>query len=73
MQRLWCCLLVLFYVFPAKAQSADTTASLTIRGEVLHPTTLKAADLASMKRVEITVKDTSGKDLVYSGVALSDL
>lgn len=52
---------------------AQTDASISVQGEVLHPVVLKASDLAAMKQVTVTVKDEAGQEQTYSGVAVSDI
>ncbi|MDR3713491.1 MAG: molybdopterin-dependent oxidoreductase [Puia sp.] len=68
-------LLLLSGFLPARAQVKDTTATLSVQGEVLHPLVLKAPDIAGMKRIQVTVKG-DGQDAseqTYSGVALSTI
>jgi hypothetical protein len=57
---------------PVRAQSSDT-ATLTIQVEGSAPFVLHSADLASVKRVQTTVKDTAGKEETFSGFNLIDL
>jgi DMSO/TMAO reductase YedYZ molybdopterin-dependent catalytic subunit len=56
----------------ACAQTAGQ-AGITVQGEVPHPITLYAEDLAKMDRVTAHGKDRDGKEHVYSGVAIADI
>src|ERR1700738_5160589 len=71
------CLLFFLLVFSrTSGQTRDTTSTVSIKGEVLHPLVLKASDLAGMKRVQATVKGGEAhNDPVqpFSGVPLSDI
>lgn len=51
----------------------QTTATLTISGEVTTPLELKVQDLAAMKQVSARVKDRDGKEHELKGVALIEL
>jgi len=56
-----------------RGQSADTAASVSVQGEVIHPLVLKAADLAAMKRTSYTVKEGDGSEQAFSGVSLAEI
>src|SRR5689334_16493442 len=56
-----------------QAQVNNTQPVVKIGGEVTHPLTLNAADLAKVKRVTATLKDRDGKDHTYTGVPMVDL
>jgi len=53
--------------------TAGAQPSIKVVGEVLHPLTLTAADLAKMKRTNATAKDRQGVPHSFSGVALADI
>ena len=56
------------------AQStADVSPSVSVKGEVLTPLTLTAADLTAMPRTNATAKDKQGVSHTFSGVALADI
>lgn len=73
MQRSLSLLVFFAFLFHFSVVRAQTEASVSVQGEVLHPLVLKAADLASMKRLEVTVQDEQGNSQTYSGVALADI
>jgi DMSO/TMAO reductase YedYZ molybdopterin-dependent catalytic subunit len=67
---------------PCRAQTASTTptapadfqtATIKIEGDVPHPLTLNATDLAHMKRVDFRTKDHDQTEHNFSGVAVSDI
>ena len=61
--------LVLTLAFSGRSQSAG---SISVTGDIPHPLTLTAADLANMPRAKATVS-SNGIETVYEGVWLSDL
>jgi hypothetical protein len=52
---------------------ADTTAALSVGGEVERPLKLSASDLAKLPRRTVRAKDHSGKESSYEGVALIEV
>jgi DMSO/TMAO reductase YedYZ molybdopterin-dependent catalytic subunit len=48
-------------------------ATIRVEGEVSHPLTLSAADLAGMRRVDFRAKDHDQSEHVFSGVPLSEI
>lgn len=47
--------------------------TLTVRGDVTSPLTLKIEDLASMPREKVTIPDANGAKVEYEGVLLRDV
>jgi DMSO/TMAO reductase YedYZ molybdopterin-dependent catalytic subunit len=64
---------IIFGFSIAYAQIDSSHASITIEGEVTHPLTLHAADLAAMGRVDFRAKDHDQTEHVFSGVPLSEI
>ena len=62
-------------VASAQGHEPKTTgpSSVNVTGEVLHPLTLTAADMAAMPRTTVSAKDKQGASHTYSGVALADI
>lgn len=56
-----------------QAAGADSTAALSVRGEVERPLKLSAADLAKLPRQTVRAKDHGGKESAYEGVALIEI
>lgn len=52
---------------------AQTTATLTVSGEVATPLELKIQDLAAMKQISHKVKERDGKEHEFKGVALIEI
>ncbi|MGV3601251.1 MAG: molybdopterin-dependent oxidoreductase [Dyadobacter fermentans] len=52
---------------------AQTTATLTVSGEVATPLELKPQDLVAMKQNSQKVKDRDGKEHEFKGVALIEI
>ena len=63
-------LLVLSFAFTSFAQ---TTATLSISGEVTTPLELTLADLTNLKQASHKVKDRDGKEHEFSGVPLIEI
>lgn len=66
-------LLTMGGVTPAQAQPGVKQATIIVQGEVTHPLTLQASDLAKMKRAECRAKDKDRVEHSYAGVALSEI
>jgi DMSO/TMAO reductase YedYZ molybdopterin-dependent catalytic subunit len=56
-----------------QATGANSTAALSVSGEVERPLKLSAADLAKLPRRTVRAKDHSGKESAYEGVALIEI
>jgi DMSO/TMAO reductase YedYZ molybdopterin-dependent catalytic subunit len=71
--------LILFSYSPAihsqdkQATGTNSTAALSVSGEVERPLKLSAADLAKLPRRTVRAKDHSGKESAYEGVALIEI
>jgi DMSO/TMAO reductase YedYZ molybdopterin-dependent catalytic subunit len=70
-----CFFLLLAHVAPAQHDRPATAGPSVIQvtGEVQHPLTLTAADMAAMPRTIVSAKDKQGVSHAWSGVALADI
>lgn len=55
------------------AQGKDSLPSIRVSGEVTKPLQLRAADLAKMKRVTVSMKDRDGSEHAYTGVPVGEV
>src|SRR5262245_45658193 len=56
------------------AQAPPTpSTSLSIAGDVATPLTLAPADLKSMPRAQVAIKDDDGRSVSYEGALLADI
>src|SRR5678815_3640828 len=66
-------LLVLIFVPFINAQEAVSRPFFKVSGEVTKPLTLYMEDLNKMKSLFVSMKDKSGTDHKYKGVALQEI
>ena len=52
---------------------SSLNAQVKVSGEVIHPLTLSASDIAKMNRVTANLRDRDGKDHSYAGVSVLEI
>jgi DMSO/TMAO reductase YedYZ molybdopterin-dependent catalytic subunit len=57
----------------ATSAAAQSSASITISGDVQTPVAISVGDLASMARDKVTVAEPDGSTVAYEGVPLKEL
>ena len=71
--RLCLALIVPVVIMLGADQIASPRPVRTVGGEVEHPLKLTTADLASLPRQTIKVKDSKGKEATFEGVAIFEI
>ncbi|QRR04141.1 molybdopterin-dependent oxidoreductase [Dyadobacter sandarakinus] len=64
---------ILLLLSGAFSSFGQSTATLSIEGEITNPLELKLTDLARFKQVTHQIRDRDGKEHAFKGVALIDL
>ncbi|QOG20896.1 molybdopterin-dependent oxidoreductase [Bradyrhizobium sp. SEMIA] len=66
-------LLLFLFAASAQAQTATSSAYLTVDGQVTTPLSFSEPDFQALPHTSITVTDSAGKSTTYSGVDLAAL
>ncbi len=65
--------LLSFFSFSAFAQTENKDSIITVERQNAQPMVFHKADMAGFRRITVQLKDRDGKEVNYTGVAVSDI